>query len=81
MQIMEGDIIRTIRENAEYFGHYHTGGNPGRHEIDDTQEIYYPAVMKAIVDTGYQGFVGQEFVPTGDDPLGSLARCVRICDV
>ena len=81
MQIMEGDIIRTIRDNGEYFGHYHTGGNPGRNEIDDTQEIYYPAVMRAIVATGYKGFVGQEFVPTGDDPLGSLERCVRICDV
>jgi hydroxypyruvate isomerase len=81
MQIMEGDIIRTIRDNGQYIGHYHTGGNPGRHEIDDSQEIYYPAVMRAIVETGYQGFVGQEFVPAGPDPLASLERCVRICDV
>ncbi len=81
MQIMEGDLIRTIRDNAEYIGHYHTGGNPGRHEIDETQEIYYPAVMKAIVETGYQGFVGQEFVPTWDDPLASLEKCIHICDV
>lgn len=81
MQIMEGDLIRTIRDNAEFIGHYHTGGNPGRNEIDDTQEICYPAVMRAIVKTGYQGFVGQEFVPAGPDPLASLERCVRICDV
>jgi hydroxypyruvate isomerase len=81
MQIMEGDLIRTIRENAEYIGHYHTGGNPGRHEIDHTQEIYYPAVMEAIVETGYQGFVGQEFKPTWDNPIEALEKCVRICDV
>jgi hydroxypyruvate isomerase len=81
MQIMEGDIIRTIQDNSEYIGHYHTGGNPGRHEIDDSQEIYYPAVMKAIVKTGYRGFVGQEFVPASSDPLASLEKCIRICDV
>ena len=81
MQIMEGDLIRTIRDNAQYIGHYHTGGNPGRNEIDETQEINYPAVMRAIVETGYKGFVGQEFVPTAADPLVSLERCVRICDV
>jgi len=81
MQIMEGDLIRTIRDNAEYIGHYHTGGNPGRHEIDETQEIYYPAVMRAILETGFAGFVGQEFVPASDDPLASLEKCVRICDV
>ncbi len=81
MQIMEGDIIRTIQESSEYIGHYHTGGNPGRNEIDDSQEIYYPAVMRAIVKTGYKGFVGQEFIPTGNDPLGSLEKCIRICDV
>ena len=81
MQIMEGDLIRTIRDHAECIGHYHTGGNPGRNEIDETQEINYPAVMRAIVKTGYQGFVGQEFVPTSDDPLVSLEKCVRICDV
>ena len=81
MQIMEGDVIDTIHENHRYIGHYHTGGVPGRHEIDATQEVYYPAVMKAIVATGYKGFVGQEFVPTGADPLASLRRCVEICDI
>lgn len=80
MQIMEGDLIRTIRESSKYFGHYHTGGNPGRNEIDETQEIYYPAVMKAIVATGYKGFVGQEFVPKRD-PLTSLRQAIMICDV
>ena len=79
-QIMEGDIIRTIRDNHEYIGHYHTGGVPGRNEIDETQELYYPAIMRAIVDTGYTGFVGQEFVPVGD-PLSSLAKAIEICDV
>lgn len=81
MQIMEGDLIRTIGANIEYIAHFHTGGNPGRHEIDETQEIYYPAVMRAIVATGFKGFVGQEFVPTSPDPLAALERCVRICDV
>jgi len=88
MQIMEGDIIRTIRGDkargieaaAPYIGHYHTGGNPGRNEIDETQEINYPAVMRAIVATGYKGFVGQEFVPRGD-PLTSLRKAIEICDV
>jgi hydroxypyruvate isomerase len=81
MQIMEGDLIDTIRENYQYIGHYHTGGVPGRNEIDDTQEIYYPAVMKAIVATGYKGFVGQEFVPKRPDALASLKQSVLICDV
>jgi hydroxypyruvate isomerase len=81
MQIMEGDVIDTIRENHQYIGHYHTGGVPGRNEIDDTQEIHYPAVMKAIVATGYKGFVGQEFVPKRHDALASLKECVLICDV
>jgi hydroxypyruvate isomerase len=81
MQIMEGDVIDTIRENHQYIGHYHTGGVPGRNEIDDTQEICYPAVMKAIVATRYKGFVGQEFVPKGADALASLKESVRICDV
>lgn len=80
MQIMEGDIIRTIKENYKYIGHYHTGGNPGRNEIDETQEINYPAVMRAIVSTGYKGFVGQEFVPKRD-PLTSLRQAIMICDV
>ncbi len=80
MQIMEGDVIRTIRENHQYFGHFHTGGNPGRNEIDDTQELNYTAVMKAIVATGYKGFVGREFVPKRD-PLTSLKQAIAICDV
>ncbi|GAB4034663.1 hydroxypyruvate isomerase family protein [Spirosoma jeollabukense] len=80
MQIMEGDIIRTIREHSKYIGHYHTGGNPGRNEIDETQELYYPAIMKAILETGYKGFVAQEFIPKRD-PLTSLKEAVLICDV
>jgi len=79
-QIMEGDIIRTIQTYKEYIGHYHTGGNPGRNEIDETQELYYPAIMRAIVDTGYKGYVAHEFVPKRD-PLTSLAEAIRICDV
>ncbi len=81
MQIMEGDLIQTIRTHHAYFGHYHTGGVPGRHEIDESQEIYYPAVMRAIVETGYKGFVGQEFIPARADKLGSLRQGVQICDV
>lgn len=81
MQIMEGDVIRTIRDNHQYIAHYHTGGVPGRNEIDETQELYYPAVMKAIVETGYEGFVGQEFIPTWDDELAALEQGVKICDV
>jgi hydroxypyruvate isomerase len=74
-------VIDTIRENHQYIGHYHTGGVPGRNEIDDTQEIYYPAVMKAIVAAGYKGFVGQEFVPKRPDALASLKQSIVICDV
>lgn len=81
MQIMEGDVIRTIRDYHEYIAHYHTGGVPGRNEIDETQELYYPAIMQAIVDTGYDGFVGQEFIPTWDDKLKALEHGVNICDV
>jgi hydroxypyruvate isomerase len=80
MQIMEGDVIRTIRENKAYLAHFHTGGNPGRHEIDDTQELNYPAVMRAIAETGFQGYVAQEFIPVRD-PLASLGQGFRICDV
>ncbi len=80
MQIMEGDLIRTIRDFHQYIAHFHTGGNPGRNEIDETQEIYYPAVMRAIVKTGYQGYVGQEFVPKRA-PLTSLRQAIQICDV
>ena len=79
-QIMEGDIIRTLRANKDYIGHYHTGGNPGRNEIDDTQELYYPAIMKAIAETGFTGYVAHEFVPKRD-PLESLTYATRICDV
>ena len=81
MQIMEGDIIATIQKYHPYIMHYHTGGVPGRNEIDETQELYYPAIMKAIVETGYTGFVGQEFIPKGPDPLASLKAGVQICDV
>ena len=81
MQIMEGDVIATIRKHNAYFAHYHTGGVPGRAEIDETQELNYPAIMKAIVDTGFKGFVAQEFVPKRPDVLGSLKQGVRICDV
>ncbi len=81
MQIMEGDLSDTIRENHQYIAHFHTGGVPGRHEIDDTQEIYYPEVMRAIVATGFKGFVAQEFVPARPDALASLKECVLICDV
>ncbi len=80
MQIMEGDVIRTIRDNHKYIAHYHTGGNPGRHEIDETQELNYPAIVRAIVATGYKGYLGQEFIPTRD-PVKSLAQAFRICDV
>jgi hydroxypyruvate isomerase len=81
MQIMEGNVIDTIKKYYQYIGHYHTGGVPGRHELDETQELYYPAIMKAIVDTGYKGFVGQEFVPAAEDKLASLKKCIAICDV
>jgi len=81
MQIMEGDLIATIKRHAEHIHHYHTGGVPGRNEIDETQEIYYPAVMRAIVETGFTGYVAQEFVPKGPDPLESLREGVLICDV
>jgi len=81
MQIMDGDLCDTIKENSKYIGHYHTGGVPGRAEIDDSQEIFYPVVMKTILGTGYKGFVAQEFVPKRKDALASLKECVVICDV
>ena len=81
MQINEGDIIRTIQDKHQYFGHYHTAGVPGRHEINDSQELNYPAIMRAIVDTGFTGYVAQEFVPTWDNPLEALEEGIRICDV
>ena len=80
MQIMEGDVIDTIRENVAYIGHIHTAGVPGRHEIDDTQELNYPAIMRAIADSGYKGYVAQEFGPKRD-PFTSLRQAVLLCDV
>ena len=84
MQIDEGDVIRTIKNNQQYFGHYHTGGVPGRHEIDDTQELFYPAIMKAIIETGFKDYVAQEFIPTGKeikDKVTALKKAVIVCDV
>jgi len=81
MQIMDGDVCDTIRENHQYFDHYHTGGVPGRGEIDETQELNYPRIMQAIVATGYKGYVAQEFMPKRPDALASLRQAIRICDV
>jgi hydroxypyruvate isomerase len=84
MQINEGDVIHTIRDHHACFGHYHTAGVPGRHEIDESQELYYPAIMKAIADTGYKGYVAQEFIPTGKeakDKEKALKKAIKICDV
>ena len=81
MQIDEGDVISTIRSYNSYFGHYHTGGVPGRNEIDETQELYYPAIMKAIHATGYKGYVAQEFIPKAVDKIDSLRKAVQICDI
>jgi hydroxypyruvate isomerase len=84
MQIDEGDVIHTIKDNHQYIAHYHTGGVPGRNEIDETQELYYPAIMKAILDTGFKGYVAQEFIParkTNEEKLVSLEKAIKICDV
>ena len=84
MQINEGDVIRTIKDNQQYLGHYHTGGVPGRHIIDESQELYYPAIIKAILDTGYKGYVAQEFVSDKtekNDKIAELKKAVGICDV
>lgn len=84
MQINEGDVIRTIQNNHEYFGHYHTAGVPGRHEINESQELYYPAIMEAILKTGYTGHVAQEFIPTGktnDEKIAALKDAIKRCDV
>ena len=81
MQINEGDVIRTIQQNHEWFGHYHTAGVPGRHEIDESQELFYPAIMNAIVATGYKGYVAQEFIPVKTDKKASLRDAVLRCDV
>ena len=80
VQIMEGDIIRTIRDHIADIGHFHTGGVPGRRDIDDSQELNYPAICRAIVDTGYQGFVAHEYLPKAD-PLATLARVFKLCAV
>jgi hydroxypyruvate isomerase len=80
MQIMEGDVIRTIQDHHDAFGHYHTGGNPGRHEIDETQELNYPAIVKAIIATGFEGYLAQEFIPERE-PIASLKQGFEICDV
>ncbi len=81
VQVMNGDVIRRIRQYHKYIGHYHTAGNPGRGELDDTQEINYPAVMRAILETGYDKYVAQEFIPTWDDPVAALRHAAMICDV
>jgi hydroxypyruvate isomerase len=84
MQINEGDVIRTITDHHEYFGHYHTAGVPGRHEIDETQELYYPAIIEAILRTGFKDYVAQEFIPTGTtnrDKIAALKKAVLVCDV
>ena len=81
MQINEGDVIRTIQQNHQWFGHYHTAGVPGRHEIDESQELFYPAIMRAIVATGFKGFVAQEFIPVKKDKIASLRNAILRCDV
>jgi len=84
MQISEGDVIRTIRDNHIYFGHYHTAGVPGRHEIDESQELFYPAIMRAIHETGYQGYVAQEFISrqkTNAEKIASLKKAIQLCDI
>jgi hydroxypyruvate isomerase len=81
VQIMQGDVIVRLKKYKDYIAHYHTAGNPGRNEIDDSQEIHYPGIMKAIAETGYKGFVGQEFIPTWKDPVAALRYAARVCDV
>lgn len=81
VQIMHGDIIRNLRRYQDFVGHYHTAGNPGRGELDDTQEINYSAVMRAILETGYQGYVAQEFIPTSEDPVASLRQAFQVCNI
>ncbi|WP_018472758.1 hydroxypyruvate isomerase family protein [Echinicola pacifica] len=81
MQIDEGDVIRTIGQNHQYYGHYHTAGNPGRNELDENQELNYPAIMNAIVKTGFKGYVAQEFIPKKEDKAASLRDAIALCDV
>lgn len=80
MQVDEGDVIQNIRDYHQYIGHYHTAGVPGRAEIDESQELYYPAIVKAILATGFKGFLAQEFIPRAKDKLGSLRAAINICD-
>jgi hydroxypyruvate isomerase len=80
MQVMEGDLIETIRTNSRWFHHYHTGGVPGRNELDSRQEINYPAVMRAILDSGFNGIIGHEFLPTGN-PTEALRQAFAVCNV
>lgn len=81
VQIMNGDVIRRIRQHAPWIGHVHTAGNPGRCELDENQEIHYPAVLRALLETGYEGYVAQEFIPTWRDPMAALGHAIRLCDV
>jgi len=80
MQIMEGDLIRTISQNINFIGHFHTAGNPGRNNLDDNQEIYYPPVIKAIVENGYNGYTGHEFIAQGD-PVEALQQAYNLCQM
>jgi hydroxypyruvate isomerase len=80
MQVMEGDVIHTIQDNIDYIGHFHTAGVPGRHELDEDQELYYPAIMRAIAATDYDGYVGHEFTPRGE-PIAGLEQAFKVCDV
>lgn len=81
VQVMHGDVIRRLKSLQAIIGHYHTAGNPGRLEIDENQELNYPPIMRAILETGYEGYVAQEFIPTWDDPAESLAHAIGVCDV
>ena len=81
VQIMQGDVITRLRQCKDYIAHIHTAGNPGRNEIDDTQEINYPGIMRVVAEIGYKGFVGQEFIPTWNDPVAALRHAARVCDV
>jgi hydroxypyruvate isomerase len=81
MQIDEGDVIRTIQTYHPFIGHYHTAGVPGRHEIDESQELFYPAIMRAILATGFKNYVAQEFIPAKQDKLESLRKAIQICDI
>jgi len=81
MQVDEGNVIQTIKNNHQYIAHYHTAGVPGRHEIDDTQELNYPAIMLAIKETGFKGYIAQEFIPAKPDKVASLKQAIEICDI